>query len=117
MAPLLLTEVGCFLNLRVGPMNGTIRTMPGAPYPQGANWDGAGVNFSLFSENATGVELCLYDDRDPNLEVSRIPLTEQTDRVWRRRQWSRLPHRRDGYDDPIRDGEERIFPEGPGSSR
>ncbi len=82
MAPLLLTEVGCFLKLRVGPMNGTIRTMPGAPYPQGANWDGAGVNFSLFSENATGVELCLYDDRDPNLEVSRIPLTEQTDRVW-----------------------------------
>ena len=45
-------------------MNGTIRTMPGNPYPQGANWDGAGVNFSLFSENATGVELCLYDDRD-----------------------------------------------------
>ena len=63
-------------------MNGTIRKMPGNPYPQGANWDGAGVNFSLFSENATGVELCLYDDRDENLETSRIAITEQTDRVW-----------------------------------
>jgi glycogen operon protein len=56
--------------------------MPGNPYPQGANWDGAGVNFSLFSENATGVELCLYDDRDENLETSRIAISEQTDRVW-----------------------------------
>src|SRR5208282_3086066 len=63
-------------------MNGTIRTMPGNPYPQGANWDGAGVNFSLFSENATGVELCLYDDRDENLETYRLPITEQTDCVW-----------------------------------
>ncbi len=56
--------------------------MPGNPYPQGANWDGAGVNFSLFSENATGVELCLYDDREENLEINRIAITEQTDRVW-----------------------------------
>jgi glycogen operon protein len=56
--------------------------MPGNPYPQGANWDGAGVNFSLFSENATGVELCLYDDRDENLETCRIAITEQTDCVW-----------------------------------
>ena len=56
--------------------------MPGNPYPQGANWDGAGVNFSLFSENATGVELCLYDDRDSNLETARIAITERTDNVW-----------------------------------
>jgi len=56
--------------------------MPGNPYPQGATWDGAGVNFSLFSENATGVEICLYDDRDENLETARIAVTEQTDRVW-----------------------------------
>jgi len=63
-------------------MNGTIRTMPGNPYPQGAKWDGAGVNFSLFSEHATGAELCLYDDRDNNLETCRIAITEQTDCVW-----------------------------------
>src|SRR5580658_6845919 len=59
-----------------------IKTMPGEPYPQGATWDGAGVNFSLFSENATGVELCLYGDIDPNRETARFPVTEQTDRSW-----------------------------------
>jgi isoamylase len=36
--------------------------LPGRPYPQGATWDGIGVNFSLYSESATGVELCLFDD-------------------------------------------------------
>ncbi|HET6870568.1 MAG TPA: hypothetical protein VFH80_31945, partial [Solirubrobacteraceae bacterium] len=35
---------------------------PGRPYPQGAAWDGDGTNFSLFSENAERVELCLFDD-------------------------------------------------------
>src|SRR5262245_39916137 len=36
-----------------------MRTRPGSPSPLGATWDGAGVNFALFSENADGVELCL----------------------------------------------------------
>jgi isoamylase len=63
-------------------MNGTMRTMPGNPYPLGAKWDGAGVNFSLFSENATGVELCLFDDRDRKLEINRIAITEHTDGCW-----------------------------------
>ena len=36
---------------------------PGRPFPQGATWDGAGTNFSLFSENAERVELCLFDER------------------------------------------------------
>ncbi len=35
---------------------------PGRPFPQGATWDGKGTNFSLFSENAERVELCLFDD-------------------------------------------------------
>jgi isoamylase len=35
---------------------------PGRPFPQGATWDGNGVNFSLFSENAERVELCLLED-------------------------------------------------------
>src|ERR1700689_565201 len=35
---------------------------PGKPFPLGACWDGEGTNFSLFSEHAEGVELCLYDD-------------------------------------------------------
>ena len=38
----------------------TLRVWPGRPYPLGATWDGTGVNFALFSENATGVELCLF---------------------------------------------------------
>ena len=35
---------------------------PGEPFPLGARWDGQGTNFSIFSENASGVELCLFDD-------------------------------------------------------
>jgi glycogen operon protein len=59
-----------------------MRTRPGNPYPLGATWDGSGVNFALFSENATGVELCLFDGPDGNKEVARIPLLEQTHQVW-----------------------------------
>jgi glycogen operon protein len=59
-----------------------MRTRPGTPYPLGATWDGSGVNFALFSENATGVELCLFDGVDGEQEVARIAMTEQTDLVW-----------------------------------
>jgi len=53
----------------------------GKPYPLGATWDGQGVNFSLFSENAQGVELCLFDALG-QVETERIPMAEQTDQVW-----------------------------------
>jgi glycogen operon protein len=33
----------------------------GQPYPLGSTWDGRGVNFALFSENASAVDLCLFD--------------------------------------------------------
>jgi glycogen operon protein len=59
-----------------------MRVWPGQPYPQGATWDGAGVNFALFSENASRVQLCLFDGPDGNQEITRISLTEQTDQVW-----------------------------------
>lgn len=59
-----------------------MRVWPGLPYPLGANWDGRGVNFALFSENATRVELCLFDSEDQPYESLRLPLPEQTDRVW-----------------------------------
>lgn len=55
---------------------------PGKAYPLGATWDGAGVNFSLFSENTTGVELCLFDGQDGNHEVARIRMAHHTDQVW-----------------------------------
>src|SRR6266545_1624075 len=48
------------------------RTRPGAPYPLGATWDGAGVNFALFSEHATAVDLCLFDPDDPSRELQRV---------------------------------------------
>ena len=38
-----------------------MKVRPGSPYPLGATWDGSGVNFALFSERATKVELCLFD--------------------------------------------------------
>src|SRR5438876_12214023 len=53
----------------------------GWPYPLGATWTGNGVNFSLFSENATAVELCLFAALGQP-EVARIPLTERRDHVW-----------------------------------
>jgi isoamylase len=59
-----------------------MRIQPGQPYPLGATWDGLGVNFALFSEYATQVELCLFDDPDDRSESRRINLPEQTDMVW-----------------------------------
>jgi len=55
-----------------------MKIWPGKPYPLGAIWDGAGVNFSLFSENATKVELCLFD----GAKETRITMSEQTHQVW-----------------------------------
>ena len=53
---------------------------PGLPYPLGANWNGEGVNFALFSEHAERVELCLYD-ADGRNETARLSL-RHTDQVW-----------------------------------
>jgi len=54
----------------------------GYPSPLGATWRGDGVNFALFSENATSVDLCLFESLDAQREAVRIPMTEQTDQVW-----------------------------------
>ncbi len=59
-----------------------MRVWPGSPDPLGATWDGVGVNFAIFSEHATRVELCLFDSADAELESVTIALTEQTDMVW-----------------------------------
>ena len=60
----------------------SLRVWPGSPYPLGATWDGIGVNFALFSEHATRVELCLFDSPTAEYESVTIPLPEQTDMVW-----------------------------------
>jgi isoamylase len=59
-----------------------MKIRPGSPYPLGATWDGEGVNFALFSENATGVELCLFEGSKGNDELARVRVTEHTDLVW-----------------------------------
>jgi isoamylase len=57
----------------------TREVWPGRPFPLGPTWDGSGTNFSLFSENATGVELCLFDDDG---RETRIDVTEVTAYNW-----------------------------------
>ena len=59
-----------------------MKIRPGVPYPLGAAWDGAGVNFAIFSEHASAVELCLFDRPEARHESIKIPLPEQTDMVW-----------------------------------
>src|SRR5437868_4078600 len=59
-----------------------IKTWLGYPYPLGATWLGNGVNFALFSEHATSVDLCLFDRMEAREENVRIPVTEHTDQVW-----------------------------------
>jgi isoamylase len=52
---------------------------PGDPFPMGATWDGGGTNFSIFSENAERVELCLFDEHD---NEERVELKEITAYNW-----------------------------------
>jgi glycogen operon protein len=58
--------------------NGVV-VWPGQPFPLGAIWDGSGTNFSLFSEHAERVELCLFDGDD---EEIRVELAEVTAFNW-----------------------------------
>ena len=57
---------------------------PGSAYPLGATFDGTGTNFALFSEVAERVELCLFDDADPEgrCAETRIVLPERDGFVW-----------------------------------
>jgi glycogen operon protein len=54
----------------------------GSPAPLGASWDGSGVNFALFSEHATAVELCLFDAAQPAVETARLRMPERSEHVW-----------------------------------
>lgn len=69
-------------DLRTGISASVHRIWPGRPYPLGATWDGLGVNFAIYSENATKVELCLFDSIDAERESLWITLPERTDQVW-----------------------------------
>ena len=64
-----------------GKNNVDRRVSEGSPFPRGATWDGNGVNFSLFSANATKVEVCLFDGAGER-ELRRIELPEFTNEIW-----------------------------------
>ncbi len=51
-----------------------LKVWKGRPNPLGASVTPLGVNFALFSENATGVDLCLFDDLTSPMETVRLPL-------------------------------------------
>lgn len=59
-----------------------MKIYPGNPYPLGATWDKKGVNFALYAENATGVELCLFDAEKGKKEIHRIKFTERSHEIW-----------------------------------
>lgn len=63
-------------------------------YPLGASYDGAGVNFALYSQVAQKVELCLFDEHDAE---TRIEMTERNSYVWHNYIPGLQPGQRYGY--------------------
>ena len=71
-----------------------MKILPGVPYPLGATWNGKGVNFAIYSENATRVELCLLDEAG---KETRVPLRHTTALVWHSYVDGLKPGQRYGY--------------------
>jgi glycogen operon protein len=74
-----------------------MKVLPGRAYPLGATWNGSGVNFALYAENAEKVELCLFDSIRQETESQRILLPESTDRIWHGYVTGLLPGQIYGY--------------------
>ena len=62
----------------MGTVSVAIGLKEGRPWPLGAHWDGAGVNFTLFSAHAERVELCIFEGGS----MHTLPLPKCTDQVW-----------------------------------
>ncbi len=62
-------------------MSTTDKILPGKPWPLGASWDGQGVNFAVFSDHASAIELCLFDDAG-TLQTACQLLPGHTDDIW-----------------------------------
>lgn len=58
-----------------------MKIYPGKPYPLGATWDGQGVNFALYANHATKVELCLFGSKDGPV-TDTIEIKERTRQIW-----------------------------------
>ncbi|HXS36837.1 MAG TPA: glycogen debranching protein GlgX [Flavipsychrobacter sp.] len=54
----------------------------GQPFPLGSTWDGKGVNFSVYAENATGVDLCLFNSIEEDEEYIKLKMIERSGNVW-----------------------------------
>src|SRR5215217_1972173 len=59
-----------------------ITVYPGEPFPLGATWDGEGVNFAVYAENAKGVDLCLFHTAEDEMEDVKIRINEVSHHVW-----------------------------------
>lgn len=74
-----------------------MRVWPGKAYPLGATWDGRGVNFALFSENAERVDLLLFEDREAGEAKEVIPIKDKTADIWHVYLPDVLPNQLYGY--------------------
>ncbi|MGZ6096538.1 MAG: glycogen debranching protein GlgX [Polyangiales bacterium] len=68
---------------------------PGEPFPLGATWDGSGVNFAIYSENASRIEVCLFEAN--GTETARHRLPETTAHVFHGYVPGLVPGQRYGY--------------------
>lgn len=64
------------------PKSTKIKVLPGRPYPLGSTYDGKGINFAVFSENAEGIELCLFKSQEDTKEYIKIKIEEVTHHIW-----------------------------------
>lgn len=64
------------------PFKSPVILPPGKPNPLGATWDGKGVNFAIYADYATGVELCLFNKADDHKESLKLDLVERSHQVW-----------------------------------
>lgn len=61
---------------------GSIKVLTGSHEPLGASWDGQGVNFAIYSEHATRIELCLFSQDEQEREYANINLNQRTGNIW-----------------------------------
>lgn len=63
----------------------SFQVLPGSPHPLGSHClpgDAEAVNFAIYSQHATAVDLCFFDHEDPNQETARIRLTQRSGDIW-----------------------------------
>jgi glycogen operon protein len=64
------------------PFKVPVNVPPGSPYPLGATWDGKGVNFAVYADYATAVELCLFNSTEEQTESAKINMVERSHQIW-----------------------------------